>query len=401
MRSGEVLRLARGALVGHGRRTGLTLLGIAIGVAAVLLLTSLGEGARNYVRGEFRELGSNLIGILPGKTETSGALPGTAGGTPHDLTIADAQALHLALPDALLVAPISLGSAEASHGERRRDALVIGSTEGFLRMHDLKVRSGRGLAEGSWDDTASEVVIGARIASELFPGENPVGGTMRVGGWRMRVVGVLAPKGLHLGMDFDELVLAPVASTLALFDESSLFRIAVRMKSGSDMEAAKRRVLGVLVARHGEEDVTLLTEDAVVGALSAILDTLTIVLVGIAAISLAVSGLGVMNVMLVSVSERTSEVGLLKALGARPRQVMALFLAEAVIISAAGGLAGLALGYGLVRAMVLVWPVFPASPPWWAVVAAVLTSLLVGVVFGALPARRAMRLDPVAALSRR
>jgi len=239
------------------------------------------------------------------------------------------------------------------------------------------------------------------VASELFPGESAIGAALHIGGFRVRVVGVLEPKGMHMGFDMDEVVFLPVATVMQMFDRSSLFRVIMDLRPGAVPDAAKQRVIEILAERHGEEDVTVWTQDAVMGSLTAILAVLTLALTGIAAISLTVAGIGIMNVMLVSVTERTSEIGLLKAIGAAPRQILGLFLAEAVLLSLAGGVTGIVIGASLVRTMTLVYPTFPAKAPLWAIFGALGVATGVGVFFGVLPARRAVRLDPVIALARK
>jgi putative ABC transport system permease protein len=245
------------------------------------------------------------------------------------------------------------------------------------------------------------VVLGYRVARELFPaGEEPVGKVVRIGGWRMRVVGVMASKGTQLGMNLDEIVAVPVVTAMRMFDRRSLFRIMIEVRGTADLEMVKARVIQVIKERHdGEEDVTILTQDALISTFSQILGALTMALGAIAAISLTVAGIGIMNVMLVSVSERTKEVGLLRAVGVERRQIRSVFLAEAAMLSLAGGLLGLATGWLAVRVLVRVFPALPASPPPWAVIAALTLSLVTGIVFGLLPARRAAKLDPVAALA--
>jgi putative ABC transport system permease protein len=244
-------------------------------------------------------------------------------------------------------------------------------------------------------------VLGQTAARELFPGQEPVGRIVRVGDWRMRVVGVLAPRGQQLGVDMDDVAIVPVATAMKMLNRRSLFRLLLQVRTHADLDRAKERVVRLIAERHGEEDVTVITQDAVLSAFTSILGALTRALAGIAAVSLAVAGVGIMNVMLVSVSERTREVGLLKALGAGRRQILAAFLAEAILISSAGGVLGLGLGWVAVELLVAIYPALPASPPGWAVAAAFSLSVAVGAVFGVLPARRATRLDPVAALAGR
>ena len=394
----EVLRFGWGALRGHRLRSGLTLLGVSIGVAAVVLLTALGEGARAYVTGEFASLGSNLVIVLPGKTETTGNAP-IFGGTPRDLTLADAAAVRHRSRLVRRIAPISLGSARVGYGARRREVTIVGSTPELLPVHHLEMAIGRFLPDIDPERAAPVAVIGRTVQTELFGPENPLGKAIRVGDRRFRILGVLASKGHSIGLNFDDMVIVPVASGMQLFDRTSLFRILVEVGAHDEIPAARREVLRILKERHdGEEDITVLTQDAVLAAFDRILGALTLALAGIAAISLSVAGIGIMNVMLVSVSERTAEIGLLKALGAAPRAILEVFLVEAVLLSGSGGLAGILIGYAGAGMLTRLFPALPASPPGWAVGAAVAVSIGGGMIFGVLPARRAARLDPVAAL---
>jgi len=396
----EILAFAARALRGHRLRAGLCLLGVAIGVAAVVALTALGEGARRYVVGQFASIGTNLLIVVPGKTETTGGMPGM-GGAPNDLTLDDARAVLRGVPEIDKAAPMVMGTETVAFGERRRQVGLIGSTPEALEVRRLSVSRGRFLPAVEWSRASPVVVLGATAAAELFPGRDPVGQVVRIGDWRMRVVGVLAPRGQQLGVNMDDVAIVPVATAMKMLDRRSLFRLVLQVRGHAGLERAKEKTVRLLAERHGEEDVTAITQDAVLGAFTKILGALTLALAGIASVSLAVAGVGIMNVMLVSVSERTREIGLLKALGAERRQILLAFLAEAVIISAAGGLLGLAVGWLAVRVLVLVYPALPASPPAWAVVAALALSVAVGGVFGVLPARRATRLDPVAALAGR
>lgn len=395
----DLLTFCLRALSGHRLRTALSLLGMAIGVAAVITLTALGEGARRYVIDQFASIGSNLLIVIPGKTETTG-IPGVAAAA-NDLTLEDARAIVRGIPEAEKIAPLVIGTETVSHGPRRRQVAVVGSNSELLEVRRLSLSHGEFLPAEELRRGRPVVVLGIKTARELFPGEEPVGQVVRIGGWRMRVIGVLTAKGTQLGADIDETATVPVATAMRMFDRRSLFRIMIQVRQGADLEAVKARVIRLLAERHDEDDVTVLTQDAVVSTFSQILTALTLVLGAIAAISLSVAGIGIMNVMLVSVSERTREVGLLRALGVRRLQVLAVFLTESALLSATGGLLGLAAGWGAVRVLVRIFPALPASPPPWAVAAALVLSLGVGVLFGWLPARRAARLDPVEALAGR
>ncbi len=399
MRLSDLLRFAGGAVRRHRLRTFLSILGVGIGVAAVILLTGLGEGARRYVVGEFASLGSNLLIIVPGKTETVGLAP-LISIAPHDLTRQDAEALSARVASVRRVSPIIVGTAAAQVGERSREVTVVGTTREMLAIRHLKMGTGRFLPADVPD--AAVCVLGTRVQRELFPGENPLGKLLRIGDWRFRVIGVIEPRGTSIGMDLDEVVEIPVDTGLRLFNRTSLFRILAEVGAHDDIAAARQAVLAVLRERHaGQEDVTVLTQDAVLAAFTSILNALTAALAGIAAISLGVAGLGIMNVMLVSVAERAREIGLLKAVGVTQLQVIGVFLVEAAILATVGGGLGLLAGLGAGRVLQQVYPEFPFHPPAWAIPAALAVSCSVGLLFGILPARNAARLDPVVALMRR
>lgn len=399
MRVLELVGFAAAALRGHRLRAGLSVAGVAVGIAAVVALTALGEGARAYVVGEFAALGSNLVIVLPGKVETTGHAP--FGGAERDLTLDDFRAISQRVPLVRQAAPLVAGSETVRWGDRGRSVPVLGTTAEFVEVRRLQLASGRFLSPGDPDQGGMEMVLGVKLARELFGAISPLGEVVRVGQWRFRVVGVMAPRGRSIGFDFDDLAFVPARTAMRMFNRSSLFRILVDCHRGDDLDRVKTEITALLKERHRAEAVTVITQDAMVTAFSSILRALTLALVGIASVSLAVAGVGIMNVMLVSVSERRAEIGLLKAIGASNRQVLSAFLVEAALLSSSGGVAGVALGVVLVRALVHVFPEFPAAPPPWAVASALALALAVGVVFGVWPARRATGLDPVAALARR
>lgn len=402
MRSPDLIRFARDAATGNPLRSSLLVLAMAIGVAAVVVLTALGDGARRYVVNEFSSLGTNLVIVLPGRSQTGGFNPGNAiTSTVRDLTIDDAQAL-LRASAVRRVAPLAVGTSEISFGGKLREVILAGTNSQFIDVRNLKLAQGRFLPEGDWRRGASEAVIGAKIRDEMFGTESALGQLIRIGDRRFRVVGVLASTGQGLGMNTDELVIVPVSLAQAMFNSNTLFRILVEATSREAIEAAKTQVTAIIKQRHeGEEDVTIITQDAVLATFDKLLGTLTLAVAGIAAISLAVAGILVMNVMLVSVTQRTSEIGLLKALGATGATIRSAFLTEAAMLSVAGALLGYLLGQGAAALIRLLYPVFPAFPPDWAVLAGLGTALFTGILFGVLPARQAARLDPVQSLAKR
>ena len=402
MRFGDLMHLATESLVRARLRSLMMLIAMSIGVAAVVVLTSLGEGARRYVTGEFQALGTDLLIVLPGRSETTGVQPGLfAGETPRDLTLGDAQAL-LRIPDVERIAPLVVGSAPVSAGELSREVPVIGTNADFLTVRKLAMGQGRFLPPGELDRSLAVCIIGTKVRSELFAHRPAVGASVRIGDRRFRVIGVLADSGRAVGFDIQELVIIPVSSAQQLFNTESLFRILIQARDPDSMARVREQVRATIAARHqGEEDVTVITQDAVLATFNRIFTALTLTLAGIASISLAVAGILIMNVMLVAVSQRTAEIGLLKALGARGRQITAIFLAEAILLSIAGAAAGLGVGYAANWVIGRVYPALPVGAPPWAVVLAVVIAIASGVVFGLMPARRAARLDPVVALAGR
>jgi len=401
MRFRDNLNYAVRALTGFRLRSLLMLLAMAIGVGSVVVLTGLGDGARRYVTAQFLSLGSNLLIVLPGRAETTGSVPPLTGATPRDLTIADSLALlrSRAVQD---VAPIAVGSAPVRWQGRGREVTILGTSSSFLRIRKLAMRSGRFLPPGDPSRGMPVCVLGRTLASELFGSRDPIGRWVRIGESRFRVLGVLESMGISLGFNMDDIALVPVASAQSLFNTFSLFRIMVEARERDALARAKSDVLNIVKARHeGEEDITVITQDAVLATFDRIFLALTLTVGGIGAISLVVAGILVMNVMLIAVSQRTTEIGLLRAIGATRRGIVTLFLTEAAFLAMLGGLIGLGLGvlsnFGLQR----LFPDFPISAPPWALVAAMLVAVGTGLVFGFLPARKASRLDPVVSLAMR
>ena len=399
MRLADTLRFARDAATGYPMRTTLSVLAMSIGVAAVVILTALGDGARRYVVGQFSSIGTNLVIVLPGRSGTGGFNPANAiTSTPRDLTIDDAGALRRA-PAVSRVAPLTVGTSEISFGGRLREIMVAGSTSDFIPIRNFELAQGRGLPEEDWNRGSSVAIIGNKIREELFANEPAVGQLVRIGDRRLRIIGVLKPVGQGLGMNTDELAIVPAALAQAMFNSNTLFRILVEARSREAIPEAKDQVMEILKQRHrGEEDVTVITQDAVLATFDKLLGALTMGVAGIAAISLAVAGILVMNVMLVAVTQRTGEIGLLKALGAPARTIRLAFLTEAAMLSTVGAVVGYLLGQLGAFALRQFFPVFPAYPPDWAVIASLATALITGLLFGVMPARRAARLDPVNAL---
>jgi len=397
----DTLQFSFRAASGYPARTFLILLAMAIGVGAVILLTALGEGARRYVTREFTSLGTHLLIVIPGRSETTGGPPPLLGETPRDLTLEDALALKRNA-SIRRVAPIALGSAPVVWKQLSREVTIMGSTEALYGIRQLTMAQGRFLPPGNPSRGTAVCVLGYKIKNELFGNTSPLGERVRIGGRRFRVIGVLAPKGQSLGLDMGDIAIIPVASAQALFNTSSLFRIILQATGRDSVPQAKDAILKTIRDRHeGEDDVTVITQDALLKTFDRIFTALTLTVGGIAAISLAVAGILIMNVMMISVSQRKSEIGLLKAIGSPRNQILRLFLSESAILSLIGSLFGVLLALFGTWVSLRLYPNFPVTIPWWALSAATGVGLITGLVFGVLPARKAAALEPVEALSRR
>ncbi len=374
---------------------------MSIGICSVTVLTALGESARRYVVNEFESLGTHLLIMLPGRNETTGGQPPIFGETPRDLTLEDAEAIAES-PYIALTAPISVGSAPISALGLEREATVMGSTAALRSVRHLSLAQGRFLPTTAIDKAMPVCVIGQTIKDELFANRKILGQWLRINDRRFQIIGVLASEGQSIGVDFDDIVIIPVASAQMLFNNQSLFRILAEAKSKQAMYKAADHIRQIIKSRHeGEDDITVITQDSVVNTFDNILTVLTLTVASIAGISLVVAGVLVMNVMLVSVSQRTAEIGLLKALGATRSQLNWLFLTEATILSLAGALIGVLLGKLALFLLQTVYPDFPVILPIWALFSALAVATVTGVVFGVLPAKKASRLNPITALAKR
>jgi putative ABC transport system permease protein len=395
MLSADLLRLAASAVLAHRLRSVLTTLGIVIGIASVMLLTSLGEGTRHYILSQFTQFGTNLLQINPGRITTQG-IPSAMGGTVRKLTLEDADAVRR-VPGVERVVPVSFGQARVEAGERGRSVFIYGVTADVPATWKFLI--GRFLPEGDLRRGEPVAVLGPTLKRELFGDANALGEHVRIGGRRLQVIGLMAPKGYMLGFDIDDAAYVPVAVAQQLFNRDELLEIDVLFGHAGESDAVVDRIRAVLTRRHdNEEDFTVITQREMLDTADRILGVVSLAVTGIAAISLVVGAIGVLTMMWISVGERTSEIGLLKALGATPGQILIMFLGEALMLSLAGGALGLACGFTLAAVIRLFVPALPLSTSAGYVAAALLTSVVVGLLSGVLPARRATRLDPIDAL---
>ncbi|MDP3515076.1 MAG: ABC transporter permease [Sulfuritalea sp.] len=392
----DFFALALRAIAAQRLRSFLTLLGIAVGIAAVILLTSIGEGIHRYVLAEFTQFGTNVVGIHPGRTKTGG---GTIGfpSSARPLSLEDAEALKR-VPNVVAVTPSVFGNAEVSGNGRVRRVSVYGVGPGLLVVFRAKVRSGQFLPEEEAGSARAQVVLGPKLKNELFGAENALGARVRIGGLQFRVIGIMEPKGQFLGIDLDDTAYVPAARAMELFNREGLNEINISVAEGVPAAGVVAAIKQVIAVRHGRDDVTIISQEEMLATLGGILDVLTMAVGALGGISLLVGGVGIVTIMTIAVTERTNEIGLLVALGARRQTILGLFLGEAVALAAIGGLVGLLLGIGLAQLIGLFVPALPVHTPISFVLLAEALAAAIGLAAGVLPARRAALLDPVEAL---
>ena len=392
----DFLTLTTSSFLNSRMRSFLTGLGIAIGIAAVILLTSIGEGLHQFVLAEFSQFGTNIITIQPGKTQTQGGNIGVIGSV-RQISLDDADALRH-LPYVENVNPSVMGNAELRANGKTRRTTVFGEGKNFAKSFTMNVQSGTFWPDEDNEQARAFVVLGAKVRQELFSGQNPLGQYLRVGGQRYRVVGVMEPKGQILGMDLDDAVFIPAARAMELLNRPGLMEVQVSYRGGADVDAVIRLISERLKERHGREDFTIISQEEALEVLGSVLDVLTFAVGALGGISLLVGAVGILTIMTMAVTERTAEIGLLRALGAQEKQVLMLFLGEAIMLSALGGVLGLIIGIGIAQGLHLLFPALPVHTPWLFAVLAELTAVSIGLAAGVAPALRAARLDPVEAL---
>ncbi len=392
----DFIRLTGTSLLAHKLRSFLTMLSITVGITAVVLLTSIGEGLYKFVLSEFNQFGTTLVGINPGRVTTHGMTMGVFGST-RPLTIEDAEALKR-LPFAKSVVALTQGNAEVEGNNRTRRTTIYGAGSAFPETFSMRISSGRFLPDDDPTAPRAFAVLGYKVKQELFGNLNPLGERIRIGGDRYRIIGVMEAKGQVLGFDLDDTVYIPAARGLNLFNREGLMEIDLLYEEGTSVAHVVAGIKRILKTRHGREDFTITTQEQMLEVLGSILNVLTFAVGAIGSISLFVGGIGIITIMTISVNERTTEIGLLRALGAKQGQVLSLFLGEAVVLSAVGGACGLLLGIGIAQLLHAILPAMPVHTPWTFVLLAEGLAIVIGLIAGVLPARRAARLDPVEAL---
>lgn len=390
-------RFALHAITSHRLRSFLTLLGIAVGIAAVILLTSIGEGVHRFVLAEFTQFGTNVIAISPGKAKTGGQPPSGIPSTARLLTLEDTAALRQ-LPHVTGVSPIVWGNSEVEGNGRLRRTTVYGVNADFPKVFSSAVSIGSFLPRDDAGGSRAFVVLGSKLRNELFGSGNPLGARVRIGGLHFRVIGVMVPKGQFLGIDLDDTAFVPAERAMEVYNREGLMEVDVTYAEGVPAGVIAEAIKAQLKLRHGSEDFTVTTQEDMLKTLSNILDILTMAVGALGGISLLVGGVGIITIMTIAVTERTNEIGLLVALGAHRHTILNLFLGESIILAALGGILGLFLGIGLAQLIRLALPALPVHTPWSFAAGALIMSAAIGLLAGVLPARRASRLDPIEAL---
>ena len=396
MRQRDLIRLSLGSLVDQRMRSFLTILGIAVGIASVVLLTSIGEGVRRFMLSEFTQFGTNLIGINPGRTSTVG-VSGAIINNIRPLSIADEEALRQ-IPGVIDTVSVVQGNAPVEWQQRSRRTNILGTGPAASTVWQIRVARGRFLPADDQQAARALVVLGSKVAFELFRETSPLGQVVRIGGERYRVVGVMESKGQMLGFDLDDAVYIPTARAMGLFNQESLMEIDLLYQAGLQSKTVADQARRMLVARHGAEDFTITTQEEMLDVLGSVLDIVTLAVGGLGAISLLVGGVGIMTIMTIAVTERTPEVGLLRAIGAGRGQILQLFIGEAVVLAAIGGLCGLVAGAGGAWLLGALVPELPTHTPWEYALYAEILAATIGLLAGVLPARHAAGLDPIEAL---
>lgn len=393
----DLLGLAFEALRAHRMRYGLSALAIAVGVAAVVLLSSIGEGVRHYILDQVSSFGTNIVSVHPGKVSTAG-VPGAIGGSARKLTIEDAKMLRR-LPGVVDAVASSYGTAAVQFEDRSRRVMIFGVTAQVPKVWMMHVAAGSFLPDLDWDRASPVVVLGPKLKRELFGGESPLGAVVRIGTARYRVIGQMESRGTYFGYDMDDVAYISAADAMRIFNKSEVSEVNLLAASPAEIDAVAERARLLMIDRHdGEEDVTIVSQKDAMRMINDIMRVITMTVTAIAAISLLVGAIGILTILWIVVRERTQEIGLIKALGATRGQIIAWYLCEALLTSLLGGAAGLFLGAAGAAALSRLVPGLSTFTSPGIVTAALLMAVTVGIAAGVAPAIRASRLDPVESL---
>ena len=401
----KLLKIAWRSVKSNKSRSLLTTLGVIIGVASVIILVSLGSGLKDYITSEMQDMGSNLVMVMPGDIDLKKMGAGGAGGSAMSSGLAAIQSSKLKLeyiddiqqgvPQIKDIVGLVMGSALVRYQNELVSSQIMGTTENYTELTKYNFVAGGFFNKADVNSGRKMAVIGHKIAEDLF-GDNPaVGEKIKVGDYRYTVVGVIEEKGGQGTMTPDDKIYIPITVAQRQFGQDNIGLILAESKSSDDVPVVVNSIEELLKRRLKEDEFTVLDQKEILSTVSGILNTLTVALGGIAAISLVVGGIGIMNIMLVSVTERTQEIGLRKALGAKPEIILTQFLIEAVVLSVGGGIIGVLLGSG---GALILGKFMPTTITLWSVVLAFAVSVAIGIIFGVAPARKASQLSPIEAL---
>lgn len=396
----EITSLALAAILRNKIRSFLTTLGIVIGVTSVILLISIGTGLKTYITSQLEDLGANAIFVIPGEFEIApgggggGGIPGAGVGA-SKFTFNHIKELERKAQHIKSVMPYIENNATMSYKGNTHTTQVVGAASNYQEVRNQKVTTGTFFTLSQYNSGQKVVVLGATLASELFGRENPIGKKITISDSKYRVLGILEKKGAFGGIDMDDQAFIPATTSLRQFGAEKIQSIWIEAENSDVIPQAKKEVESILLRTLKDDEFSILDTQSVLGVVSNILGVLTTALGGIAAISLIVGGIGIMNIMLVSVTERTREIGLRKAVGAKPSDIRSQFLIESIVLSCFGGIIGIILGIGL---SLVIGRFFTTTVPWWSILLSFGFSTAVGVIFGVAPAIRAARLDPIQAL---
>ena len=396
MRATDLARFTLQSLLAERQRSLLTMLAIAVGIAAVVLLTGLGSGLQRYLIGQFTQFGTHLIAVMPGKDNTTGMSISVID-TQRPLTLHDAQSLR-DIPGVEAMTPVVSGQLTAEFVGKSRRTLAFGIGPQAPKVWGMALARGQFMPEDDLIAPRPVVMLGHTLAQSLFGHVNPLGEKVRLGGMSFRVVGVLAPKGQMLGFDIDDAAYIPAALSLQLFNRDGVMEIDVLYREDESSASMVKRLSRRLLERHGAEDFTVQSQDQMLASLGKVLDVLTFAIGALGGIALLTGGVGILTLMSIAVAERRGEIGLLTALGAPSALVLRLFLGEAVILGALGGLLGVVIGLAGLGLLHLAIPALPFAPRLDYLLIAEALALLIGLIAGAWPAMQAAKLDPIEAL---
>lgn len=380
-------------------RSALTMLGMIIGVMAVILLVSVGTGAKRYITSEFESMGTNIILIQPGKTDKKNSMGPPVSSSKGKLTLGDVEGLQKNTTGLSAVSGVMFGAGVVKNDMSTNNINILGCNDQFNRIFNMRIVEGNFFSKEDEESGRRVVVLGYTIRQNLFGANNALGQLVKVNDSEHRVIGVIKPTGDKLGFNVDDMVFIPTKSALRLFNTTNLFGIRATAKSRNSLDDAVADVTSILKERHNnEEDFTIITQVTMMESMNTILNMLTYALAAIAFISMLVGGIGIMNIMLVSVTERTREIGIRRAVGARRSDILRQFIIEAVVISVTGGTLGILISLIITNTLYIFLPGFDMRPPLWILPPSFFMSLITGVVFGVWPARKAAHIQTIDAL---